>query len=142
MFFIKDVQWGLFCYKLCHLLCLSLPCNFQWKPQPCKFHFFMFVFKKNRFSCWEHILGKILSHLFVFILFRVFICGFLDFIIASFSLLVGFIFFICGCAILLEFAFVFLLLNFLFCSPIISKFHLFRKKMFFTYITHVLEVNS
>ena len=53
--------------------------------------------KKNRFSCWEHILGKILSHLFVFILFRVFICGFLDFIIASFSLLVGFIFFICGC---------------------------------------------
>ena len=36
----------------------------------------------------------------------------------------------------------FLLLNFSFCTAIISNFHLFRKKMFFTYYTHVLEVNS
>ena len=81
-------------------------------------------FQKNSVSCWEHILGKVLSHLFICILFTDFICGFLDFIIASFSLLMGFIFFICGCLILLKFAFRFLLLNFSFYSVIISNFHL------------------
>ena len=65
--------------------------------RPCRFHFFTFVFKKKMFSCWKHIFGKLRSHLFICIFFKVFICGFLDFIIACFSLLVGFIFFICGC---------------------------------------------
>ena len=75
---------------------------------------FHVCFQKKRFFCWEHVLNKILSDLFIFVFFSFCICGFLDFNNAKFSWFLVFIFFIYGYLILLKFAFIFLVLNFYF----------------------------
>ena len=89
--FYKRFALRIFSDKLCHLFNLS---RLPMEISTMQISFLDVWFQKKRFSCWEHILCKVLSQLFIYILFRVFICGFLDFIIASFLSLVGFIFFI------------------------------------------------